>query len=175
MKKIIYKLQHLGVKPILLIFLTIFAVSIFGFQISKINALNTSLSEDLVVLGKATIGRDLVIDGNLGLGVTPSSPLNVSGKSNVGGLVYSYTPGNSQKDALATVSYINARIDAIRHIRPPAPNPDPNPTQTCYWNEIPVPYNWTGPGYCESGYSVVEWYLDNQDAGGYFGNTLCCD
>ena len=75
MKKIIYKLQHLGVKPILLIFLTIFAVSIFGFQISKINALNTSLSEDLVILGKATIGRDLVIDGNLGLGVTPSSPL----------------------------------------------------------------------------------------------------
>ena len=112
MKKV---LKNLKVPSSLLIFLAIFAISIFGLQISKIYAQNSKLSNTLFIKDLAILNDNLTVSGSLGVGKAANSTysLDVNSPANFNSRVLGVTPGSSQTNALATVAYINSKIAQI--------------------------------------------------------------
>lgn len=113
MKKVFKKIRSKELPTSLLIFLAIFVVSIFGLQVSKMYA-QSYLSSSLNVVGSASISGPLSVSGGVGVGTgAPYRGLSVDGRGNFSGTVHGATPVTSQRDALATVSYVESKISSI--------------------------------------------------------------
>lgn len=111
MKKYFQTIGNLKLGSLAIILITIFVVSIFGFQVSKISAQrNSSLGRDLSIEENLVIRGDLNAIYNLGADQVPQYTLDVYGEGNFSGTVDTNTPGESQGDALATVNYIKRRL-----------------------------------------------------------------
>lgn len=137
MKKVFKKIRSIKLPSSLLIFLAIFVVSIFGLQVSKMYAQTTSfLSSSLGVQEGANIGGPLTVSGGVGVGTgAPYRGLSVDGRGNFSGTVHGTTPVTSQRDALATVSYVESKISSI----PACPT-----CPTCGW------CSYCGDGHCDT-------------------------
>ncbi len=111
MKKIFSKIK---ISPLALILVVIFVISLFGFQVSKINA-QSSLGDVLWVRGGATINGDLIVNWRVGVGYLPNYELDiVSGGAKFSDIVFADSPGKSQTQAVGTVSYITAELRQLK-------------------------------------------------------------
>ena len=110
MKKV---LKNLKVPSSLLIFLAIFAISIFGLQISKIYAQNSKLSNTLFIKDLAILNDNLTVSGSLGVGKAANSTysLDVNGPANFNSLAYLERQILDNPNALVRVGYVNDAID----------------------------------------------------------------
>lgn len=165
-------LKKIKVPSSLLILLAIFAIAIFGFQISKIYAQTSSLSSSLQVGASATIGGPLNVSGGMGVGTTnpPSNGLSVSGASNFDGLVSVNTPGETQTNSIANVAYIDAKIASLPLC--PVCESDPPPPgdggECVQWEDFGAPCDGPMPS------ASIGWVCpDDLRFGGYIANS--CD
>lgn len=113
MNKYFKQIKNLKLDSLAIILLTIFAISILGFQMSKTSAQTfSSLSNDLNVARYTDIRNNLIVNGRVGVGApTTQFKLDVTGDGRFTEVVYANTPGDSQTYALATVAYLKSKIE----------------------------------------------------------------